>query len=315
MKEYGTEARSNHKLKFAAIDIGTNAARLLLTHVYFDRGHPVFKKVGLYRIPLQLGDDVFTLGRISDKKAEKLHHTMAAFSHLIKIFTPLAVIACATSAIREAENGQELADKISAETGIHIQVIDGKTESEMICQNHLFTTFPDSANYLYIDVGGGSTEISHFVRQISTHSHSFKIGTLRLINNWVEPDEWDQMKAFIKTAVDTKAKTFSIGTGGNISKALSLTGEKNTLKPVPLEKLEKLFVDLKNLSVKDRIIKLNLKPDRAEVIVPALDVYIKAMKWAKIKAIYIPKIGLSDGLIQHLFHEHITTHAIPFETV
>jgi len=314
MKEYGHDAKTHHRLKFAAIDIGSNAARLLLTNVYFDNGHPIFKKVGLYRIPLPLGDDVYTLGKLSDKKIEKLHHTIAAFSHLINVFTPISTIACGTAAMREASNGLAVAEMISTATGIPIKVIDGTTESKIIYDTHMLSSFPKETNYLYIDVGGGSTEVSHFSGKIPTHSHSFRIGTLRLINNWVEPEEWDQLKAFIKSAIVPGKNTIAIGTGGNISKALSLTGIKNAQKPVPISKLDELLVRLKKMSIKDRIIQLSLKPDRAEVIVPALDVYIKCMKWAKIKRIYIPKIGLSDGLIQHLFHEHVRTHDIPFET-
>jgi len=312
VKIYGTESKSQHKLRFAAIDIGTNAARLLLTNVYFENGHPIFKKVGLYRIPLQLGDDVFSIGAISNKKSEKLRHTMHAFSHLLQIFNPVASMACATSAMRESANGQELANQILLDTGIQIQIIDGKRESELICTNHLFRQFP-AANYLYIDVGGGSTEIAHFDHHVLTMAESFKIGTLRLLNQWVEPDEWNKAKAFIRRAITDGSPTIAIGTGGNISKALSLTHSKSS-KPVPLETIQKLHHKLESMPLRDRIINLNLKPDRAEVIVPALEIYVRCMKWAKINAIYIPKVGLSDGMIQYLFHNHVAHHPIPFET-
>jgi len=239
---------------------------------------------------------------------------MMAFSHLIQVFHPLATIACATSAIREAENGVEIANELSAECGIPIKVIDGKTESEMISQNHLFPMADASIHYLYIDVGGGSTEISHFVNQAATVSQSFKVGTLRLINSWVDPHEWFRLKQLIRKAVIPNAKTVAIGTGGNISKALSLTGTKDPNKPVTIKKLEKLLDTLQKTSLNDRIIKIGLKPDRAEVIVPALEVYIKCMKWGGITQIYIPKVGLSDGLIHYLFQQHVAEHPIPFET-
>ncbi len=314
MKTYGPRPHSNHKLKFAAIDVGTNAARLLLSHVYFDGARPIFKKIGLYRIPLQLGDDVFSTNLISDKKAEKLRHTMAAFSHLIKVFNPIETIACATSAIREANNGSAICESIRETTGINLQIINGKQESELIVQNQLAHLMKPDHQYLYIDVGGGSTEISYFVPGIPTQSRSFKIGTLRLLNNWVEPSEWQAALTFVESLVDRTHPIVGIGTGGNISKALSLCGGKDPQKPVTRKKLLKLQAALSTASIRDRILVWGLKPDRAEVIVPALDVYISCMNWGTINTTLMPKVGLSDGLIQLLFRQHIAAHPIPFES-
>ncbi|NBV43140.1 exopolyphosphatase, partial [bacterium] len=290
-----------HKLKFGAINVGTNAARLLLSNVYFDGAHPVFKKIGLYRIPLQLGDDVFSTGKISEKKAGKLIETIQAFSHLLNVFHPIAFRACATSAMREAENGVEIAEQIRQKTGIDIQIIDGKAESELIYLNHRFATVDPTHNYLYIDVGGGSTELTYFSHRQPIVSHSFKIGTLRILNNWVDDSEWRALKQFIKKSVIRDVGGIAVGTGGNISKVLSLAGLKNSKTPISYETISKIHKKLLTHTIEDRIIKLGLKPDRAEVIIPALDIYLKIMKWANLDQILIPKVGLSDGIIHHLF--------------
>ena len=287
-------------LKFAAIDIGSNAVRLLFTRVFENGRDPFFRKDSLIRIPLRLGSDAFTQHRISDLNAEKLINTLTGFRYLIDAYQPIDYLACATSAMREVENGPEIVAKIRENSGIELKIIDGKDEAEMIIANHFEEQLDKENAYLYIDVGGGSTEITIFVKGQVVASHSFNIGTVRLLEHLVKESAWKEMRKWIKENTK-KLNISSIGSGGNINKIFSLARQK-TGKPITYRKVKEIAKMVSSYTYEDRIRVLGLKPDRAEVLVPASRIYISAMKWAKSKQIYVPQIGLADGIV-HLLYE------------
>ncbi len=290
-------------MKLAAIDIGSNAARLLITEVTDDsHEEPSFNKINLVRVPIRLGFDVFEAGKISEHKITMLVQTLKAFRHLINAYDVEAVKACATSAMRDAENTPEVLTVIKKQTGLDIEVISGDTEANLIYENHIAENMDKDHSYMYIDVGGGSTEISFFSNGILSYKKSFNIGTIRLLKNGVTEEDWDQMKEGIKSATKGHKEVVSIGSGGNINKVFSMSKKKDG-KPLHLELLRDYYKELNSFSIKDRIKKYNLREDRADVIVPALLIYINAMRWAGSEEIYVPKIGLADGLIHHLWEE------------
>jgi exopolyphosphatase / guanosine-5'-triphosphate,3'-diphosphate pyrophosphatase len=288
-------------LKFAAIDIGSNAARLLVTEVIVDDKNKVsFNKISLIRVPLRLGFDVFETGKISDAKAGRLMNTMKGFSALIKAFEVIDFKACATSAMRDASNASEIIMAVKEQTGIEIEVISGSQEASLVFENHIAENMDKQHSYLYIDVGGGSTELTFFSNNLLVFKDSFNIGTIRLLKNAVTDETWDEMKNDIKNKTKGHKEVIAIGSGGNINKIFSLSKRKEG-KSLPIDLLRDYYKELSNVSLKDRINIYKLREDRADVIVPALQIYINVMRWAGATEIYVPKIGLADGLIQHLW--------------
>jgi len=290
-------------LKLAAIDIGSNAARLLISEVRVDEKNKAsFNKVSLIRVPLRLGFDVFETGKISEQKIELLLHTMRAYISLLKAYGVKYLKACATSAMRDATNGAEIITLVKNETGIEIEIISGSDEASFIYENHVAENLDSLHSYLYIDVGGGSTELTFFSNGSLVFKDSFNIGTIRLLKNKVAEETWDEMKDDIKNKTKGHKEVIAIGSGGNINKVYSLSKRKDT-KPLPLDLLRDFYKELSNVSLEDRIKIYNLREDRADVIVPALQIYVNVMKWAGATEIYVPKIGLADGLVQHLWQE------------
>lgn len=290
-------------MKLAAIDIGSNAARLLITEVVLDEKKIAsFTKLNLLRVPLRLGFDVFELGLISKPKIGMMLQTMKAFKHLCNAYENDHIIACATSAMRDASNAQDIIRKVKLETGIGIEVISGDFEAGIIYENHVAEKMDKLHSYLYIDVGGGSTELSFFSKGLLIYKKSFNIGTIRLLKNMVTEAEWDTMKDTIRSITKGHQEVVTIGSGGNINKVFSMSKRKDG-KPLSLELLRDYYKELSSVTLTERISKYNLRGDRADVIVPALLIYINAMRWANSVEIYVPKIGLADGLIRHLWDE------------
>ncbi len=290
-------------MKLAAIDIGSNAARLLITEVIEQNSSdPKFNKLNLIRVPLRLGFDVFENGLISDEKTTMLIQTLKAFRHLINAYEVDAIKACATSAMRDAKNSDKIIAIIKKETGLDVEVITGEMEANLVYENHIAENMDKDHSYMYIDVGGGSTEVSIFGNGKLTAKKSFNIGTIRLLKNGVTENVWDEMKEYIKQSTKSHKDIVSIGSGGNINKVFSLSKKKDG-KPLHIELLRDYYKELSSFSVADRINNYGLRADRADVIVPALLIYINAMRWANSEQIYVPKIGLADGLIHHLWEE------------
>jgi exopolyphosphatase/guanosine-5'-triphosphate,3'-diphosphate pyrophosphatase len=290
-------------LRLAAIDIGSNAARLLITEVTKeDNDKPLFTKLSLVRVPLRLGFDVFDTGRISDHRINMLLLTMKGFLHLSQAYEVHAMKTCATSAMRDALNTPEIIDLVKKETGITIEVISGSNEASLVFENHIAENLDKDHSYLYIDVGGGSTELTFFNNNEMVFKESFNIGTIRLLKEQVPETAWSEMKETIKTKTKGLKAVTAIGSGGNINKVFSLSKRKDG-KPLSLDLLRDYYKELSNVSLHDRINIYKLKEDRADVIVPALKIYISVMRWAAASEIYVPRIGLADGLVQHLWEE------------
>lgn len=287
----------------AAIDIGSNAARLLITEITEKPGEkPVFCKLNLVRIPLRLGFDVFETKYISPEKITMFLNSMLGFKHLMNAYNVEAVKACATSAMRDAVNSADVIEQVLNATGIKIDIITGDMEANLVYENHVAENMDLDHSYMYVDVGGGSTELSFFTNGILTFKNSFNIGTIRLLKNMVEESHWMEMKNSIKTASKGQKAVVAIGSGGNINKVFSMSKRKDG-KPLSLELLRDYHKELEGFSLEERITRYNLRRDRADVIVPALSIYINAMRWADANEIYVPKIGLADGLIRHLYDE------------
>ncbi len=290
-------------MKLAAIDIGSNAARLLITEVIENDGEkPRFNKLNLFRIPLRLGFDVFENKHISPEKTGMLIQTLKAYRHLINAYKVDAVKACATSAMRDAANAPEILRLVKAETGLDIEVISGDMEANLVYENHVAENLDKDHSYMYIDVGGGSTEISFFGNGKLVFKKSFNIGTIRLLKKMVTEADWEEMKENIKDATRGHKEVIAIGSGGNINKVFSMSKRKDG-KPLHIDLLRDYYKEMDAFTPAERIIRYNLREDRADVIVPALLIYINAMRWAGAQEIYVPKIGLADGLIQHLWEE------------
>lgn len=290
-------------MKLAAIDIGSNAARLLITEVIVDeKGNPSFNKLNLLRVPLRLGFDVFETGVISKARIGMVMQTMKAYKHLMNAYGVEHLKACATSAMRDAKNAADIIRKIKLETDISIEVISGDTEANLVYENHVAENMDKDHSYLYIDVGGGSTELSFFSNGKLVYKKSFNIGTIRLLKNLVKDSNWEEMKEALRNVTKGHKEVIAIGSGGNINKIFSMSKRKDG-KPLSLELLRDYYKELSNVTLEERIIKYGLREDRADVIVPALQIYTNAMRWADAQEIYVPKIGLVDGLIQHLWEE------------
>jgi len=290
-------------LKYAAIDIGSNAVRLLIADIIDNDGTISFKKNTLVRVPLRLGDDAFLEKKISEKKATDLYKTMLAFKNLMDVYKVEDYMACATSAMREAVNGEELTTKVKEEIGLDLEVIGGQKEASIIYASHIEQTLDRKKNYLYIDVGGGSTELSVFSHGQMEASKSFNLGTIRILDNQDREEEWQDMQTWIKENCKDTRDLIGIGTGGNINKLFKLSDEKEGA-PLSFTKLKNLENYLSSYSLKDRINVLGLNQDRADVIIPACDIFLKVMKWGNIKNIYVPRVGMVDGIIQLLIEKN-----------
>lgn len=290
-------------MRYAAIDIGSNAVRLLIADIIENNGSVSFKKNTLVRVPLRLGDDAFLDHQLSEKKSADLVKTMEAFSKLMEVYKVADYTALATSAMREAKNGEEIANQIKTNAGIDIEIIPGQKEAGMIYASHADQAIDKNKNYLYIDVGGGSTELSFFSNGEMWASKSFNIGTIRMLDNQDDEETWSDMKDFVRDNTRQFKVISGIGTGGNINKLYRLSEEKDK-NPLTFGKLKSLYSYLTSFSLKDRINVLGLNQDRADVIIPACEIYITVMKWANIKNIYVPTVGLVDGIIQTLIEKN-----------
>ncbi|WP_271425124.1 Ppx/GppA phosphatase family protein [Aequorivita sinensis] len=291
--------------KYGAVDIGSNAIRLLVVTVIEQKGKDtIFKKTSLVRVPIRLGAEVFVDGKISDKNSVRMLDAMKAFSLLMKTHGIKRYRACATSAMREASNGSEIVETIKEKSGIVIDIIDGNDEAAIIASTDLKTLIEDDKVFLYVDVGGGSTELTIFANGKTVTSQSFKIGTVRLLENLVVEDVWKQMEAWIKQETKDYKKILMIGSGGNINTIFKKSGKKLG-KPLSYIYLSSYYKTLKSLTYEERITELDMNPDRADVVIPATKIYLSAMKWAKAKSMYVPKIGLSDGIVKSLYNEKI----------
>ena len=290
-------------MKLAAIDIGSNAARLLISEVTKQpKQDPVFNKINLVRVPLRLGFDVFETGEISKPKVKMLMQTLKAYQHLLEAYQIKHVYACATSAMRDAKNSKDIIRKVKLETGIEIKVISGQEEASFIYENHVAENLDSDHSYLYIDVGGGSTELTFFANGALVAKESFNIGTIRILKDQIQDETWESLKDYVKKNIKSALPSIAIGSGGNITKILSMSKTKEG-KPLALDLLKDYYKELSSVNVEDRMNLYGLKEDRADVIVPALLIYIQVMKWANIDEIYVPKIGLVDGLIHHLYDQ------------
>jgi exopolyphosphatase/guanosine-5'-triphosphate,3'-diphosphate pyrophosphatase len=296
--------------KYAAIDIGSNAVRLLISNIIEQKEEPViFKKNSLVRVPIRLGADVFMNGEISEYNQQRMLDTMQAFSLLIKSHGVTRYKACATSAMREAANSTELKERILDRSGINIEIIGGEEEAAIIAATDLHTYIDAEKTYLYVDVGGGSTEFSILHRGEKVNSKSFKIGTVRLLNDIVKNETWVELEHWIKEKTKHYDKIELIGSGGNINKIFKISG-KQLGKPLTYFYLSNYYQTLQNYTYEERITKLNLNQDRADVIIPATRIYLSAMKWSGAKDILVPKIGLSDGIIKSIYYETVSSVSV-----
>lgn len=290
-------------MRYAAIDIGSNAVRLLIADVIQNNKTISFKKNTLIRVPLRLGDDAFLDKLISPNKTTELIKTMVAFRHLIDVYKVSDYMACATSAMREARNGSTIVERIKAEAGIDLEIVEGQREANIIYASHIEQSLDRKKNYLYIDVGGGSTELSVFSNGELISSRSFNLGAIRILDNQDKDETWAEMKDWIKNMAQTYKNLSGIGTGGNINKLYKISEVKEG-SPLTFTKLRELYLYLTSFSLKDRINVLGLNQDRADVIIPASEIYLTVMKWGGVKQIFVPRVGLVDGIIQLLIDKN-----------
>jgi exopolyphosphatase/guanosine-5'-triphosphate,3'-diphosphate pyrophosphatase len=293
--------------KYAAIDIGSNAVRLLVSNIIEQKGKPtLFKKSSLVRVPIRLGADVFLNHQISKENELRLLDTMNAFRLLMQSHKVIAYKACATSAMREADNGSEIVKLIAKHSKVKIDIIDGEEEAAIIAATDLNSYIDSSKTYLYVDVGGGSTEFTVIHQGETVASKSFKIGTVRLLNDIVNKEAWFDLEAWIKLHTKDYEKIDLIGSGGNINKIFKISG-KPAGKPLTYFYLTSFYQMLQSYSYEERITELDLNQDRADVIIPATRIYLSAMKWSGARDIFVPKIGLSDGIIKSVYFETVSS--------
>ena len=287
--------------KFAAIDIGSNAIRLLITNVIIKKGFPTkFIKSSIVRVPLRLGQESFTIGEISSKNISKIVQTIKAFNHIMKVNDIKSSLAFATSALREANNSKEIIKEVKKKTKLKIEIIDGRKEAKIISLNNIFEFLNKNRIFIYVDVGGGSTEFSIIENGKRKNSKSFKIGTVRMINKITSKDVWDQIRIWIKTNIRQHSKIALIGSGGNINKIFKIAGVLDS-RPLTLIKLNSIYKSLIKMSYEERIINFDLNPDRSDVIIPAAEIFLKALEWSGSSEIYVPKVGLADGMVRFLY--------------
>ena len=291
--------------KYAAIDIGSNAMRLLITNIVEQEDTPTqFNKSALIRVPIRLGQDAFTVGEISEENIDRMTDAMKAFKLLMKVYKVENYKACATSAMREAYNGKEVVDIILEKAEIEIEIIDGKKEAAIIASSDLHNFIKTDQTYLYVDVGGGSTEFSLFSEGKMIASKSFKNGTVRMLNNMVSDIVWQEIEKWIKTNTEEYDNVTLIGSGGNINRLFKMSGKMQD-KPLSFLYLNAQYQYLNSLTYEQRIAELAMNTDRADVIIPATKIYLNAMKWSGARHIYVPKIGLSDGIVKALYYGNI----------
>ncbi|MDR2206864.1 MAG: exopolyphosphatase [Flavobacteriaceae bacterium] len=287
----------------AAIDIGSNAARLLINEVKKTSAKkPEFIKLNLLRIPLRLGMDVFSNQKIGNERKKMILNCMKIFSDLMKIYKVEHYRACATSAMREAKNGKSIVKEIRKTLGIHIEIISGDEEAALVYESQAAEDLDKNFAYLYIDVGGGSTELTFYENEKMKYKQSFNIGAIRLLKNLVKNEQWKEMKNEIKKNIVSKKPVIAIGSGGNINKLFSLSKTKDG-KPMSTSYLKKFLKETASLSVDERMEKYDIREDRADVLVPALEIYAKILLWSKIRKIYVPKISVADGLIHNIYNQ------------
>lgn len=297
-------------MKLAAIDIGSNAIRFQVSTVLDNSPHLLFKKLEYVRFPLRLGHDVFSTGRISPKSMDKFKKLMKAFRLLIELYEVDDYMFCATSAMRESENGFELIHEVQEEIGITINVIDGNREAEFV--NRAISSYLSRKTYLHIDVGGGSTELNLYVDGKKIKTRSFKIGSVRVLEHTDSPIMWEDMEHWVKENVKkTYGKVTAVGTGGNISKIFELASSKPG-KTISVKKVKQIRDMIESFTIEQRIYTLQMNPDRADVIIPASDIYLKVMEWARAVTILVPEVGLKDGIILHLYEKNILQKKIEF---
>ncbi|MGE5356499.1 MAG: exopolyphosphatase [Deltaproteobacteria bacterium] len=288
---------------YAAIDIGTNAGRIMIGKIVIENDHEIVQPIQLVRAPLRLGEDVFETGEISPAKLKKFILTMKSFKLLAAAYDVKNIVSYATSAMREASNRDYVIDKIYKKTKLQIEVIDGDREAELIFKSFNFSEFRDTLPHLFIDVGGGSTELTIFSKNDNKISKSFQIGTIRMLKKKVQEGIWQIIENWLKENTLKADKITAIGTGGNINK-ISQLARKRYLEPVNLNELKDTYEYLVSMSVEDRIDQLRMNPDRADVIVPATEIYIRIMQMAGIDLIYVPKMGLTDGMILEQYYQY-----------
>ncbi|QXV64235.1 rod shape-determining protein [Mucilaginibacter sp. 21P] len=295
-------------MRYAAIDVGSNAVRLLIAEIIENNGSVSFKKNTLIRVPVRLGDDAFLAKNLSDRKTDDLVKSMVAFRNLMDVYRVSDYMACGTSAMREAQNGAEVVQRIKDQANIDLQIVHGEAEAKIIYASHAELNIDKTKNYLYIDVGGGSTELSLFSNGELVASQSFNLGTIRILDNQDRDETWNEMKDFIREHTRAYKNIFGIGTGGNINKLYRLSQEKDGV-PMSYVKLRALYNYLNSFSLKDRINVLGLNQDRADVIIPACEIYLTVLKCANIKTIYVPTVGMVDGIIQTLIEKNNLTRS------
>jgi exopolyphosphatase / guanosine-5'-triphosphate,3'-diphosphate pyrophosphatase len=297
-------------MKFAAIDIGSNAIRFQVSTMLDNSPSILFKKLEYVRFPLRLGHDVFTTGRISQKSVEKFKKLMRAFKLLVELYEVDDYMFCATSAMRESENGQELATQIQQEMDLYIEIIDGNREAELI--NKAINSYLTDKTYLHIDVGGGSTELNLYVKGKKIKTRSFKIGSVRVLEHHDSPVMWNDMEHWVKEHIKKEfGKVIAVGTGGNISKIFELAKTKPG-KVVSIKKVKQIREMINNFSINERIYKLQMNPDRADVIIPASNIYIQVMEWAHASSILVPEVGLKDGMMMQMYEKNTTQTRLEF---
>lgn len=298
-------------MKLAAIDIGSNAIRFQVSTILGASPNILVKKLEYVRFPLRLGHDVFTTGRISPESMAKFKKLMRAFRLLIELYEVTDYMCCATSALRESENGYDLVDQVQSEIGLTIQVIDGNQEAELV--NHAISSYLSEKTYLHIDVGGGSTELNLYAQGKKIMARSFKIGSVRVLERTDSPIIWKEIEVWVKQNIKKQyGRVIAVGTGGNISKVFDLAKTKRGTT-LSIRKVRTTLDFIARHSIEDRIYKLQMNPDRADVIVPATDIYLKVMEWARASSILVPEVGLKDGMIMHLYEKNINQTTLDFD--
>lgn len=285
--------------KYAAIDIGSNAIRMLVSNVIKHNKEEIILKNALVRVPIRLGEDSFTTGTISKKNKKRIVKSMKAFKMLMKVHGVKEYMAYATSALREADNGKKIVKEVFEKSGVQIEIIDGKKEAKIISNTNVFNVVGNDKTFLYVDVGGGSTEFSILKNGKRIHSKSFKIGTVRLLNNGVSEELWKHAEKWVKEKTNGYQKMYLLGTGGNINKLHKMANIKDN-RPITYLTLNALYTKLSKMTFEERIVGLGLNPDRSDVILPAAQLFLRTLKWSGAKVIYVPKVGLSDGMIREL---------------
>lgn len=290
-------------MKLAVMDIGSNACRLLICEIIEPiPNKPNFIKLNLVRVPLRLGFDVFETGAIGEAKIEELISTFQSYKYLLEAYDIKCYDACATSAMRDAANSNEVIERVKKATGLLIRVISGKEEADTIFQNHFEQYLDSTKPYLYIDVGGGSTELTLFSKEQLIFEESFNVGTIRMYKQNIKDEEWQRLKSFVKNETKNYTNMVAIGSGGNINKVFSMSKKKDG-RPLPISVITDYLAELSPLSIAERMSKYNLREDRADVIVPALQIYSSVMRWANIQDIHVPQMGLVDGLMKNLYQK------------